>query len=381
MKVALVHDWLTGMRGGEKVLEEFCRLFPDADIFTLLHVKGSVSPTIESRRIVTSPLQYFPQVGKRYRQYLPILPWAVGRLDLRGYELVVSVSHCVAKGVRVPAGVPHVCYCNAPMRFVWDQYPHYFGPGRASLPVRMAMGALAPSLRRWDVKTAAGVTRFIGNSGTIVNRIKRYYGLDAEIVYPAVDVDFFPLQKGPREDFYLMVSAFAPYKRVDIAIDAFNRLGKRLVIVGKGQDERALRAQAGATVEFKGWASDRELAGLYGRCRALIFPGEEDFGIVPVEAMAAGSPVIAFGRGGVTETVVEGETGVFFPEQTPESLAAAVRRFETLTLDPALCRARAEKFNPAVFVRRIQSLFQNWGLPVPARGADRPSVAGLISPS
>jgi glycosyltransferase involved in cell wall biosynthesis len=355
MKVALVHDWLTGMRGGEKVLEELCGIFPQADIFTLVHVAGSVSSVIESHKIHTSPLQKFPDVERRYRHYLPLMPWAVGRLNLSGYDLVISSSHCVAKGAKAPAGVPHVCYCHTPMRYVWDQYSDYFGPGRASAPVRGAMAVLAPALRRWDVKTAGGVTRFIANSNNVRDRIRRFYGRDADVVYPPVDTDRFALSPEAPEDFYLMVTAFAPYKRVDVAIQAFRRMNKRLVLVGGGQEERRLKALAGTRTEFKGWAPAERLAEFYARCRALVFPGEEDFGIVPVEAMASGRPVIAYGRGGALETVKEGETGVFFHAQTPDSLTEAVRRFESMRFDPARIRAHALRFGKQRFRNEMES--------------------------
>ncbi len=362
MKVALIHDWLTGMRGGEKVLECLCEMFLKSDIFTLVHVPGSVSKTIESHKITSSALQSFPSVEKRYRHYLPFMPWAIGTLDLSGYDLVVSSSHCVAKGVKVPAGVPHICYSHTPMRYVWDQFPDYFGPGRASWPVRAAMSVLAPALRLWDVKTAAGVTHFVANSENVRRRIARFYEREAKVVYPPVETGLFTLSDAPPEDFYLIVSAFAPYKRVDIALEAFRRLKKRLVVIGSGQEEKRLRAMAGPLVEFKGWTSSEELKSHYSRCRALIFPGEEDFGIVPVEAMAAGRPVIAYGRGGAAETVLDGATGVLFEFQTPESLMEAVLGFETLSFDPQTIRRHALRFDRAQFYVRFRALLQEWGL-------------------
>ncbi len=367
MKVALVHDWLTGMRGGERCLEVFCELFPDADLFTLLHVPGSVSPVIEGRRITTSFLQRLPGVEARYRALLPLFPWAIGRFGLRGYDLVLSSSHCVAKGVRVPAGTLHLCYCFTPMRYVWDLYDDYFG-ARAGWAVRLTMPPVAAALRRWDRATAARVHHFVAISRFVAERIACCYGRDAEVVYPPVDFQRFGISEKPGE-FYLVVSALAPYKRVDLAVEAANRLGVRLVVVGSGPEEPRLRARAGRTVEFLGWCSDAAVAELYGRCHALLFPGVEDFGIVPVEAMASGKPVIAFGRGGVRETVVplgegiEAPTGLFFAEQTAGSLSDAIRRFEASAhrFDPKVLRARAEAFDRPRFAERIAAYVARQG--------------------
>jgi glycosyltransferase involved in cell wall biosynthesis len=364
MKVALVHDWLTGMRGGEKVLECLCELFPQADIFTLVHVPGSVSKTIESHAIHTSPLQKFPDVEKRYRHYLPFMPWAVSQLDLTGFDFVFSSSHCVAKGVRVPQGVLHACYCHTPMRYVWDQYQDYFGPGRASLPVRTAMGAVSPFLRRWDVKTSSGVTHYIANSDNVRRRIQRFYGRESDVIFPPVDTDLYNIRPGDPDDFYLMVTAFAPYKRVDIAIEAFRRLGRKLVIIGGGQEEKKLRSLAGENVDFKGWLPAEGLKDHYARCRALIFPGEEDFGIVPVEAMASGRPVIAYGRGGATETVTDGISGVYFPEQTADSLADAVLRSEKIAFDQKVIRGRALYFSRDQFFARTLAFLKKLNVPL-----------------
>jgi glycosyltransferase involved in cell wall biosynthesis len=359
VRVALIHDWLTGMRGGERCLEVFCELFPDADLFTLLHVRGSVSATIENRRITTSFLQRLPGAEARYRALLPLFPWAVARFDLRGYDLVLSSSHCVAKGVRVPRGALHVCYCFTPMRYVWDLFDDYFG-ARAPWAVRLLMPPVAAALRRWDRATAARVRHFIAISRFVADRISRCYGREAEVIYPPVDCQRFRLSEDAGE-FYLVVSALTPYKRVDLAVEAANRLGVRLVVVGSGPEERRLRALAGPTVEFLGWRADAEVADLYARCRALLFPGVEDFGIVPLEAMASGKPVLAFERGGVRETVVpleqgiESPTGLFFAEQTVEALAEAIRRFEASAhrFDPKALRAHAEAFDRPLFKERI----------------------------
>jgi glycosyltransferase involved in cell wall biosynthesis len=359
MKVALVHDWLTGMRGGERCLEVFCEIFPEADLFTLLHVPGSVSPLIESRRIRTSFIQRLPGAAERYRLLLPLFPFAVERFDLSGYDLVLSSSHCVAKGVRVPKKALHLCYCFTPMRYVWDLYDDYFG-ARAGLAVRLLMPPVASALRHWDRITASRAHHFAAISHCVAERVARCYGRAAEVIYPPVDVQRFRLSEEPGE-FYLIVSALTPYKRVDLAVAAMNRLGFRLVVVGSGPEERRLKALAGRTVEFLGWRSDQEVAELYSRCRALLFPGMEDFGIVPLEAMASGRPVIAFGRGGALETIVPWEpgndaaTGCLFSEQTVDALAGAIRRFEANAhhFNPKALRAHAEAFDRPLFKERI----------------------------
>ncbi len=359
MRVALIHDWLTGMRGGERCLEVFCELFPDADLFTLLHVRGSVSPTIENRRITTSFLQRLPAMEVRYRALLPLFPWAVERFDLRGYDLVLSSSHSVAKGVRVPRGALHLCYCFTPMRYVWDRYDDYFG-ARAPWPVRLLMPPVAEALRLWDRRTATRVHHYIAISRFVAERIARCYGREAEVIYPPVDLQRFRLSEEAGE-FYLVVSALTPYKRVDLAVEAANRLGVRLVVVGSGPEERRLRARAGPTVEFLGWRSDAEVAELYARCRALLFPGVEDLGIVPLEAMASGKPVLAFDRGGARETVVplepgiESPTGLYFSSQTVGALVDAIHRFEANAhrFVPKALRAHAENFDRPLFKERI----------------------------
>jgi len=354
-----VHDWLTGMRGGERCLEVFCELFPEADLFTLLHVPGSVSETIERRRITTSFIQNMPGAAQRYRQYLPLFPAAVRRFDLRGYDLVLSSSHAVAKGARVPPGALHVCYCFTPMRYVWDLYDEYFGP-RAGLLTRTVMPPLAAWLRRWDRRTAANVHHFVAISRFVADRIRRAYGRPADVIYPPVDVARFRVEERPG-DFYLVVSALTPYKRVDLAVAAASKLGRRLVVVGSGPEEARLRSLAGPTVELLGWRDDAEIALLYARCRALLFPTVEDFGITPLEAMASGRPVIALGQGGALETVVapggeEPATGIFFERQSVEALAEAIQRFESGTprFEPKALRRRAEAFDRPLFKERVE---------------------------
>jgi len=366
-RVALVHDWLTGMRGGERCLEVFCELFPDAPLYTLLHVPGSVSAPIERRRIVTSFVQRLPRAASQYRRYLPLFPAAVGGFDLTGYDLVISLSHCVAKAVRRPPGALHLSYCFSPMRYVWDLYDDYFG-ARAGLLVRSVMPPVAAALRAWDRRTD-GVDAFVAISHHIADRISRVYGRSADVIHPPVDVArFSPAAR--VEDFYLVVSALVPYKRVDLAVAAATRLGRRLLVVGTGPEARRLAAAAGPTVEFLGWRSDAEVADLYARCRAVLFPAVEDYGIVPLEAAAAGRPTIALARGGALETMAGLEqtaappTAVFFAEQTAGALADAIGRFEAEArrFEPAALRAHAEQFDRPIFRRRVAEYVDGrWG--------------------
>lgn len=358
MNIALVHDWCTGMRGGEKCLEVLCEMFPDAPIYTLLHNEGTMSPVIERHRFVTSFIDRLPAKRTQYRRYLPLFPLAISRFDLSAYDLVVSTSHAVAKGVRVRPDALHICYCHTPMRYVWEMYDEYFGKGKAGLATRMAMRIIRPFLQRWDVATADRVHYYIANSENVRQRIRRYYKRESEVIFPPVNIDRFQCS-AVDYDFYLMVSALVPYKRVDLAVEAFTASGKRLVIAGTGPESDKLRAAAGPNIEFLGWQSDDQLAQLYARCSALIFPGVEDFGIVPLEAQASGKPVIAFGRGGALETVVDGVTGLFFDRQTVDSLQSAVDKHAATRFDPAVIRAHAERFSRANYRMNMERSVQD----------------------
>jgi len=354
VRVALVHDWLTGTRGGEKVLEALCAQHPDADIFTLFHERGSVSPAIERHRIRTSFLQRVPLARGRYRHALPLFPFAIEQFNLDRYDLVISSSHCAAKAVVAPGHARHLCYCFSPMRYAWDQFPLYFGPERVGdLAARWLYRPVLARLARWDAATASRVHRFVAISHYVARRIRRYYNREATVVYPPVDTEFFhPADVSPGEHF-LIVSALVPYKRIGLAMSACERIGARLRIVGDGPDRSRLERLAGPGVEFTGRLSDEAIRDEYRRARAVVLPGEEDFGIVPVEAQACGRPVVALGRGGALETVIDGETGVL---TLPQDLAAGLERAATTRFDLARIRRHAERFSRARYDEEMRAV-------------------------
>ena len=326
IKVALVHDWLNGMRGGEKCLEVLCELFPDADLYTLIHEKGKLSKVIESMKISTSFIQHMPFGLKKYRHYLPLFPLAIEQFKLNGYDLIVSSSHCVAKGVKHDDSVYHISYVHSPMRYVWDQFDTYFRQPRTSMLVRIGAEATRSYLQHWDSKTSKRVDTFICNSQNIRRKIRDYYNRESQVVHPPVDLSFFRPGKA-KESYYLMVGAFAPNKRVDLAVKAFNQLKLPLKIAGRGQDEAYCRSIAEENIEFHGTLSNKKLLELYQQARALVFPGEDDFGITPLEAQACNTPVIAYASGGALETVTN-QTGIFFSKQKEEALCEAVQEME-----------------------------------------------------
>lgn len=358
MKVAIVHDWLTGMRGGEKVLDALLDLFPEAPIYTLVHFTGSVSPKIESHTIETSFLQYAPAVQKYYRNYLPLFPAAIETFRFDQYDLLLSSSHCVAKAAIPARSALHVCYCHTPMRYIWSHYEDYFGD-HGSLRNKIAIEPVVKRLREWDAATVDRVDEFAANSKTVAERIRKYYGRASSVIYPPVDVNFFTPADDTRENFFLMVTALVPYKKIEIAIEAFNRLGYPLKIAGGGPDLPRLKSIAGRNIDFLGRISSEAIRDLYRKSLAFIQPGEEDFGISVVESLACGTPVVAYGVGGATETVTEGETGLFFNQLSAEALAETVDKAKALRFNKSLLRESALRYSPERFRLQIQSFIEN----------------------
>jgi len=351
-RTAVVHDWLNGMRGGENVLEAILPLVPNPTIFTLFHVPGAVSREIERYPIRTSYLDRFPFSRRGYRQLLPLFAGAVESFDLAGFDLVVSSSHCVAKGAVARQGVPHLCYCHTPVRYAYEQFDVYFPPERTRF-WRLKKSQI-DRLRRWDQATAGRPTRYLANSSAVAERIRRHYGRPAAVVPPPVDVDFFTGGGEPRSDFLLGVGSLVPYKRYDVAIEAAARLRRPLVLVGKGPEEARLRALASPSVTIVADLDREALRQLYRTCHAFVQPGEEDFGISLVEALACGAPVAALGRGGALDTVTEGVNGAFAPVPTGESLAAAVERLGEKRFGYTEIRASALPFSRERFVREFR---------------------------
>jgi len=349
-KVAIVHDWLIGFRGGEKVLEAVLELYPEADLFTLFYNPEKLPATITRHHVQTSFLNKFPGVEKYYRYLLPLFPMAIERFDLTGYDLVISTSHCVAKGAIPSPGAKHLCYCFTPSRYLWDRYKDYFGDH----PLEPLIHVIVHWLRSWDVSSSSRVDRFVADSNWARMRIEKYYRRNAEVIFPFAALDHFVLSTEKRESFYLVISALVPYKRIDLAIRACNELGRELRIIGKGPEESRLREMAGPTVKFLGGAPDEVLKESYSKARALLFPGEEDFGITPLEAMACGTPVIALGRGGALDTVIPGETGLLFAEPTVHALKEAIETFETQSFSAQKCRAQAERFTRESFLTQLK---------------------------
>jgi glycosyltransferase involved in cell wall biosynthesis len=379
LRVALVHDWLTGMRGGEKCLEVLCAAFPRALLYTLIHRRGSTSPAIESMAIRTSPLQRLPGVVRYYRHLLPLMPLAARTWKPKNVDLVISLSHCVAKSVQPPPGVPHVCYCFTPMRYAWDGRDAYLESWK-DRPIRRALArALLDRLREWDRETARRVTHFVAISETIRQRIGVAYHRYSVVIPPPVDTAFYTPEPGGdrREDFYLVVSALVPYKWIDQAVAACTRLSRRLIVIGTGPERRRLESMAGPSVTFLGWQPDEVIRDHYRRCRALLFPGEEDFGIVPVEALACGAPVIALGRGGAAETV-DDSVGRLYAEPSAAGLEAAILNWEAdgSRHDPLRARQRAALFSLPVFRDRVMSMLVN----VAGRGLRQPTSSSGLPP-
>jgi glycosyltransferase involved in cell wall biosynthesis len=359
-RVALVHDWLNGMRGGEKVLDALCERYPDADIFTLFYVPGTVSDTIARHRIITSSLQKLPFARTHYRRYLPLYPTAIEQFNLDAYDLVISSSHCAAKAIIAPGRARHLCYCHSPMRYAWDQFDAYFGPERVgAVASRWLYRPMLQRLARWDAATASRVGRFVANSQYVAGRIRRYYNREATIVYPPVDTIFYHSDGTPPGRHFLIVSALVPYKRIDVAIEACRRVGATLRIVGDGPDRDRLEQLADGHVEFVGRLGDEQIRDEYRRALAVLLPGEEDFGIVPVEAQACGRPVVALARGGALETITSGETGILFDDLTPGSMAAALSAVADAQFDPERLRASAQRFSRERHLERMRDVIDD----------------------
>jgi glycosyltransferase involved in cell wall biosynthesis len=343
------------MRGGEKVLEALCELFPEADIFTLVADRSKLSETILRHKITISFLQKIGGV-KHYQKMLPLMPFALESFDLTPYDLVISSEAGPAKGIVTRPDAVHICYCHSPMRYIWDLYPQYHASsGRVT---RAAMSITSPLLRAWDVSTSARVDHFIANSAYVAKRIEKFYRRSAEVIHPPVDIERFTISD-EIGDYYLCAGQVTPYKRIDIAVEAFTRMGKPLVVIGSGVTDK-LRRLAGLTVKFLGAVDDQEMARHFSHCKALVFPGVEDFGIVPLEVMASGRPVIAFARGGAMETVIDGKTGILFREQTVESLIKAVEIMETQlgAFSAQDIRSFAQGFGRSIFIAKLDQFIK-----------------------
>lgn len=353
-RVAIVHYWLVSMRGGEKVVDQLVRVFPRADIFTLVCRPERLSEAIRSRPIKTSFLQQLPKAATLYQNFLPLMPLAIEQFDLRGYDIVLSSDASVAKGVVTGPEALHINYCHSPMRYAWDMYHDYMHGSGLGRFRKMAMALTMNYIRMWDVAASNRVDAFIANSEFVKARIRKHYRREADVIHPPVDVEGFS-PGGGAGDFYLMLGQIIPYKRADIAIEAFNRNGKRLVVIGEGSELARLKGMSRPNIEFLGFQPHEAIQEHYRRCKAFIFPGVEDFGITPLEAQASGRPVLAYRRGGALETVVDGETGLFFDRQDADSLDDAVKRFEAgaHAIAPDKCVRNAARFSAARFRSEI----------------------------
>ncbi len=353
-RVALVHDWTIHMRGGEKVLDAFSEIFPDATLYTLFYDKKKLSPRLQKIKIKSSFLQWFPGITKYYRWFLPIFPFAISTLQIeKNTRLVLSSSHCVAKGIRIPAGAVHVCYCHTPMRYAWVAEDVYFSG--YSAPLRWMINQILNAMKKWDKKVNTSVDLFIANSAYIRERIKSVYGRNAKVVHPPYEDSFFK-STIPKKDYYFVISHFVPYKKIDIVIEAFNDLNKELIIAGSGPLEKIYKALVSQPkIQFEGAVSDEKLRDLYSGAKAVIFPADEDFGIVPLEAQACDTPVIAFGKGGALESV---KSGLFFEKQTSESVIQAVKKFENAAYTFSDIHGKISGFRRSVFLDNIKSVIE-----------------------
>jgi len=355
MRVALVHDYLNQYGGGERVLETLCEIFPRAPIFTLLYSERATGKVFKDREIHTSFLQKIPFTKKYHRMFPMLMPLAIEQFDFSYFDLVVSSSASFAKGIITKPKTRHICYCMTPTRFLWDDSHRFVDDFGYSWPIKKLIPLFISYLRIWDRQVSARIDKFVANSNFVKNRINKYYGRDSCVIYPPINTSNFSIVKG-NKDYFLMIGRMVPYKKFDIAIKAFNELGYPLKIVGDGPERKKLRKLAKGNIEFLGLVSDYKIPGYYGNAKALIFPQEEDFGIVPLEAMAAGRPVIAYRSGGALETIKEYETGTFFNEQTVECLVKAVKKFDDKSFDPQLIRNHALQFDKEIFKKKFAQL-------------------------
>ncbi|WP_282119259.1 glycosyltransferase [Ruegeria atlantica] len=365
MKVAIVHYWLVGMRGGERVLEELVKLYPQADLFTHVADREKLSDLLKDRPITETFIAKLPGARRHYQKYLGLMPRALEELDLSGYDLVLSSESGPAKGVIVPPGTPHICYTHSPMRYIWDQYSAY--SARLSWLGQVYFSHLSHRLRTWDVCSAARVDKFVANSSFVAQRIQRYYHREALVVHPPVDLESYHLPNQAAErGHYLFVSELVPYKKADLVIEAFRGLDRKLLVVGDGEQRAELERNLPSNVQLLGRVSAEELPGLYQSAKALIFPAEEDFGIVPVEAMACGTPVLAYARGGVRDSVINDRTGLFFEDQSTTSIADAIERFEAAQFDPSDISDHASGFGAERFRREfsgvVDTVLSDWAV-------------------
>ncbi len=359
MKVAIVHYWLVTMRGGEKVLEELCKLFPQADIYTNVYAPEKISETIKSHKIYTTKINSWPLAKKLYQKYMPFMPKALMELDLTGYDLIISSESGPAKGVCPAPQAFHVCYCHTPMRYLWDMYHEYFRKSNAL--VKFFMKKMIPGLRQWDVMSSNLVDHFIANSSFVAARIQRYYNRKADVIFPPCDIDHYINNPRKPEDFYLFFGQLVGYKRADLAIEACIRSGRKIVVIGDGKSKEAKRYSKTGLVTFTGRVSDEAISDYLSRAKALIFPGIEDFGIIPVEANSAGCPVLAYRKGGACDSILENKTGLFFDEQTPEAIIACMERFEKMEADFSnreVYKNHVQQFSKEEFIRKISNVIK-----------------------
>lgn len=365
LKVAIVHDWLTGYGGADRVVNQMKQVFPNAPIYTLVYDKSKFPAFFQNYDVRTTYIQKIPGATKLYKLMLTLMPKAFEALDLSEYDMVISSCSSCCKGVITRPDALHICYCHTPTRYIWDFYYTYLK--NSGWLKRKLMPHLIHKMRIWDKCAADRVDYFIANSKYIAQRIKKYYHREADVIYPCVHINEFPIEEA--QDYYLAAGRFTWYKRFDLAVEACNRLNKRLIVVGKGDENKKLRALAGPTVDFRGAVDDEELKHLYSGAKAFLFPGEEDFGITPVEAMSAGVPVLAFGRGGGTETVIDGETGLFFYEQTVDSLCECIERFESsgVSLSRSEIREHSKRFSEERFRKELDEYcrgkWEEWSRP------------------